>query len=432
MHVKGGRVEHKSVGFGINGGGAYGHLRLSGGVVSNKTLIVGKSAWTGKSGGEGTVTVDGVAEVAVDEDAQFGAMSNSVSILNLNGGAFRPRSFAVLTNLCQMTGQSTQFCEFLEGANNPVYVNFDGGLYAPSLGESRRGWIDPRVRRYTVFAGGAAVDTGAYDRQLHVRFRAPTGNGVKSIPFSCDEPWRYIGSPYVKIVDPSGMGFGASAFADFDSVNGVVTGVTVTSPGCDYGEGTYAEISFGGWTNTVRVAAQLAPNDRSGGFAKYGTGKLELSGTNDWGGVTCVREGGLEMTVEHALPNTAGYEIAAGASVCFGGKHQSGGTLAGAGSLRGDYALSGTFAVNAEDVLAGRCMCIYGNLSIAPGTRVVVRNAELLEGMSASKAVMKVLGGTVTGSLELDATGLSGACVLRRLGSTYRVGPVRGTTFVVR
>ena len=66
------------------------------------------------------------------------------------------------------------------------------------------------------------------------------------------------------------------------------------------------------------------------------------------------------------------------------------------------------------------------------GTRVVVRNAELLEGMSASKAVMKVLGGTVTGSLELDATGLSGACVLRRLGSTYRVGPVRGMTFVVR
>ena len=129
-------------------------MRVSGGIVSNDTFIVGKSVWTGASGGEGTFTVDGDGEVAVAGYAQLGAMSNSVSVLNLNGGVFSPYAMQVLTNVCQMSGGASQFCEFLEGANNPVYVNFNGGKYCPAIGWSDRDWLTERVARYTVFAGG--------------------------------------------------------------------------------------------------------------------------------------------------------------------------------------------------------------------------------------------------------------------------------------
>ena len=433
VHVKGGRMVHNSVGFGVNGGDSYGHFRVSGGVVSNTTLIVGKSLYAPTSGGEGTVTVDGDGELSVKGYAQLGAMSNSVSILNLNGGDFRPFAIQVLTNRCQMSGAGVDsFCEFLEGANNPVYVNFNGGRYSPSIEWSSRDWMSSRVRRYTVFAGGAAIDTGAYPRELHGILKAPTGNGVKSIPFSCDEPWRYIGSPYVKIVDPAGTGYGASAFAEFDSVNGTISGVTVISPGCDYSEETYAEIAFGGWTNTVRVTAEVAPNDLSGGFTKYGSGELQLTAAGDWHGVTAVKEGKLSFYVENALPNTAGYDISAGASVDFRGLPHGGGSLAGAGVLIGDYELSGTFTIDANDIIAGRCMTVNGNLNIAPGTRLVVKNAELLSEKFVSKAVLKVQNGTMTGTLDFDVSSIPVLSALRKDDSTLRLGSVYGTTVVIR
>ena len=432
MHVKGGKIEHRSVGFGINCGGAFGHMRVSGGIVSNDTFIVGKSVWTGTSGGEGTFTVDGDGEVAVAGYAQLGAMSNSVSVLNLNGGVFSPYAMQVLTNVCQMSGGASQFCEFLEGANNPVYVNFGGGMYRPTIEWSEQTWLADRITRYTVFAGGAVLDTGKNPRKLHKPILAPTGNGIKSIPFSCAEPWRYIGSPYVKIVDPSGRGYGATAFADFDLVNGVITGITVTSPGCDYSEGTYAEIAFGGWTNVVRVMAEVAPNDLSGGFTKYGSGSLDVICTNDWRGVTSVKEGKLNLTVENALPETSGYDIGDGARVSFCGLPQRCGTLSGTGTLVGDYALSGTLTVDASDIIAGRGLTVQGNVTIAPGTRFVVKNADLLTEKFVNRSVFKVVNGAIDGDLVFDAGTLPMLCTLRKTSSEFRFGPVYGTTIVIR
>ena len=432
MHVKGGKILHNSVGFGINAGGGYGHMRVSNGVVSNNTLIVGKSVWTGKSGGIGAFTVDGDADVSVLGSAQLGGISNSVTILNLNGGVFKPYSLLVPTNLCQTSGAQSQFCEFLEGANNPVYVNFNGGKYRPAIEWSDRNWLTDRVTRYTVFSGGVLVDTGTTPRKLHKPILAPAGNGVKSIPFYCNEPWRYIGSPYVKIVDPSGSGYGATAFADFDSVNGVITGVTVTSPGCDYGEGTYAEIAFGGWTNVVRVAVEVAPNDLSGGFAKYGSGSLDVICTNDWHGVTSVKEGTLNLAVENALPETSGFDIAAGATVSFCGLSQHCGTLSGAGTLVGDYALSGALTVDAADIIAGRGLTVQGSVDIAPGARFVVKNADLLTEKFVNRPVLKVVNGTINGDLVFDASTLPMLCTLRRTSSELRFGPVYGTAIVIR
>jgi hypothetical protein len=145
-----------------------------------------------------------------------------------------------------------------------------------------------------------------------------------------------------------------------------------------------------------------------------------------------VKEGKLVFAVENALPNTAGYDISAGARVDFGGLPQRGGSLAGTGVLTGDYELSGTFTIDANDIIAGRCMTVDGNLNITPGTRFVVRNAELLSEKFVSKTVLKVQNGTMTGTLDFDVSSIPVLSALRKDDSTLRLGSVYGTTVVIR
>jgi len=400
MQVNGGRLIHKSVGFGVNDGGGCGHLRVSDGMVSNDTLIIGKSLWSLRTGGEGVVTVEGGNLSSIGTTGvQMGGISNSVSILNLNGGVLRTTILQALTNLSQMAGGASQFCDF-RNANNPSYVNFNGGTYQAC--QDYWFWLAPNVTRHTVYAGGVTIDDGGVSRRLDASLRAPTGNGVALVDFSCDEPWRYLGAPYVRIIDPTGAGFGASSVADFDSASGKVTGVTVTSPGCDYVAGTYAEIAFGGWTNTVRAAVTLAANACTGGFTKMGSGTLSVYSTNTWRGVTRVAGGTLTLKVDDALPNTSGVAVDAGATFRTEGRSfVTSGTLAGAGTFVGDYTLSGTFTISAADVLAKRGLTVVGRLTIAPGTRFVVTDADTLPEKLPRVRVLTATGG-VTGTMTLD------------------------------
>ena len=407
MHVKGGRMIHNSS-FAVNDGGGYGHVRVSSGVVSNGNLIVGKSLYTNYSGGEGVLTVEG-GECASAGTLQIGGISNSVSVVNMNGGVLRPMAIQVITAISQMNGWSsaTADCDF-RNAGNATYVNFNGGTYKPTIGTQALSWFTQAVTRYTVYAGGACVDNGGYTRTLTAQLKAPTGKGVKSVAFACDEPWRYVGAPYVHIVDPTGTGFGATAAADFDSTSGVVTGVTVASPGCNYGEGTYAEISFGGWTNTVRAAVTLADNDTSGGFTKKGAATLYIASTNEWHGVTRVAEGTLRLSVRDALPNTSGVEVDAGAVFDQGAFSVPAGTLAGSGEIIGDFTLSGTLTVDAADLVARRFLTVRGVLTVLPGAKLVVKNPELLDGETHRLRAIHATGG-ITGSVELDRESLEGA-----------------------
>lgn len=400
LHVKGGSLIHRSVGFSVNDGGGYGHLRVSSGIVSNTTLIVGKSLYSNYSGGEGVVTIDG-GDVSVSGTAQLGGISNSVSIVNINGGEFRPAAIQVITDLPQTHGGSqAPHCSFLN-ANNPSYVNFNGGTYKPMLGTQQIAWMTPDVTRYTVFAGGACIDVGEYSRTLTAQLKAPAGKGVQSVAFSCSEPWRYIGAPYVRIVDPAGTGFGATAAADFDSSSGVVTGVTVTSPGCSYGEGTYAEISFGGWTNMVRAAVTLTDNDTSGGFMKKGSATLYIASTNEWHGITKVAEGTLRLQAQDCLPCTSGVAVEDGATFDMGSYSVPAGTLSGTGNLVGDFTLSGTLTVDAADLLAKRYLNITGSLTILPGTKIVVTHPESIEGNTHGFCVITASNG-ISGTIEID------------------------------
>ena len=433
MHIKGGEFVHRSVGFVINSGGGYGHVRVSDGVVSNSSLAVGKSIWTGKSGGVGALTVDG-GHFYVTGDAQMGGISNSVSIININGGVFEPNSIYVTTNQSQQIGSNSgQPCDYLN-ANNPTYVNLNGGVFKPIYPwEDAADFFHPRITRYTVFAGGAVLDTGkTYRRRLAVSLRPPTGKGVQAVDFSCAVPWRYLGSPYVRIVDPTGAGYGATAFADYDSVNGVVTGVTVTSPGCDYGEGTYAEIAMGGYTNIVHAAVTLAANDTTGGFTKKGSTRLLVQATNYWQGVTRVEEGELMLksNTPGLLPDTVGFDVAEDATLNLNGNAAPTGTLAGTGTVQGDFTLAGTLTVDARDLVAGKALSVTGTLTIEPGTRLVVLNASELPAKMVHKAV--VTAAHIEGALVLDSSFTDGKWSLAQKDGIIAFGSLRGIVINVR
>jgi hypothetical protein len=77
-------------------------------------------------------------------------------------------------------------------------------------------------------------------------------------------------------------------------------------------------------------------------------------------------------------------------------------------------------------------MTVNGNLNIAPGTRLVVRNAELLSEKFVSKTVLKVQNGTMTGMLDFDVSSIPVLSALRKDDSTLRLGSVYGTTVVIR
>lgn len=430
MHMKGGRLVHRSVGCTVNCGGGLGHLRVSGGTASNNTLIVGDCLWMGrKTGGEGVVTVDGAGEISLAGKLEMGAISNSVSVLNLNGGSLETTMLSVITNLCVSSGGGGQYCSFLD-AGSRTYVNFGGGTLR--LFGGQYWWLDPLTTRITVFADGATVDTGSTDRDMLVPFMSPTGNGVASVEFSCDEPWNYIGAPYVRIVDPSGSGYGATAIAEFDSVNGTISGVAITSPGCDYGEGTYAEIGFGGFTNSVRAAVTLRENDVSGGFTKMGAGNLRLICTNRWHGVTQVAEGRLTVAKAGVLPNTSGFAVASGAVLDPNGFALPPGTLAGCGTVNGDFSLGGTLLVDANDVIARRRMTIAGKLTIAPDTVLKVANASLLEaGSEPVRSVLTAADG-IEGDISLDPETFDGRWIVAKRNGSIVFGRIRGLSVHVR
>ena len=431
MHVKSGTVAHRSVGFGVNSGGGYGHLRVSGGLVTNYTLIVGKSLWEQPTGGEGVVTVEGSGVLNVDTHVDLGGISNSVSVLNLNGGRLEAKMILGITNQCITAGGDYYPLDY-SNANNPRYVNFNGGTFRSTQSWSLRDWMSHNITRLTIFAGGATIDVGDYPREMTEDIKAPTGDGVKSIEFSCDEPWRYIGAPYVRIIDPSGKGYGASACADFDSGSGTITGVTVTSPGCDYGPDTFAEIRFGGWTNIVRAAVTLAPNAPGGDFAKAGAAKLSYLATNECSGTVRVLEGELHLDAPDIFPNAKGFHVAEGATLNRNNAcGDPSGSLSGTGSVGCGYTIAGEFTVDAADIIAGRYLTCDGKVTIAPGTKLTVLHPELLAKDMRSMTILVANGG-ISGTLTVDASVFGASWCIAESNGRLRFGPVHGTVVTIR
>ncbi len=218
---------------------------------------------------------------------------SSLTVFNLNGGTFGTWDVA------------KTYKTYDEGVTAEAYLNFDGGTFrATGAGseyslfgfEEGDTWYYS-INRVTVYEGGATIDVpSGINAKVEVPLSAPTGQGVASVSWS-DTGVRYVGAPIVEII---GDGTGASAMAVFDSEYGAVSGIMVTSPGCDY---TWAKavIRYGEKapiTNAVTLAACA-----SGGFTKTGAGTLNLNVASTYTGDTVIEEGVLHAAVAGAIPS---------------------------------------------------------------------------------------------------------------------------------
>ena len=289
-----------------------------GGTVSSTgAVLMGKTLYdTSNAGSRNQIAVAG-GTFDIDYGLDMGGEPDSVSILNLNGGLFRCHYIQVITNELQsLIGSGSNRAI----ANSYAYVNFDGGTfrYRRNASKSTRpgyksgGFFygDPERIRITSYGKGAAFDTYGYTVTNTYAITAPTGQGIVSIslPGDLDLPdWAFAGAPVVEI---EGDGTGASAVAEFDSTSGRITGITVTSPGCDYTSAT-AKLARGGFTNDIDLVVSLGTPIK-GGLTKKGDGTLRMESANTYGGATRVEEGVLAIANENAIPAGNDLEIAGG------------------------------------------------------------------------------------------------------------------------
>ena len=318
-----------------------GTLESIGGLVFGKTLYD-----TSNAGNCDQFTLAG-GEMTVNSAIDLAGAPNAKTTVNLNGGTLKAMFMQVLTNENQTiigNGANTTL------TNTYAWINFNGGIYSyvhrtdklTSREAYKSGsffYGDPAKMRITSYAGGAILDTAGHDRNLDHAITSPSGNGLISLALPENvqvQDWMFAGAPYVEI---EGDGAGASAVAEFDSVNGRLTGFTVTSPGNDYTEIT-ARLTRGGYTNEIPLVCTLG-TVASGGLTKKGEGVLRLNAANTYGGVTRVEGGTLKAVHSDAIPVNNGIEIVGGTLDAGGFEKSYGAISATSGTLQN---AAGTFS----------------------------------------------------------------------------------------
>jgi len=391
-------------------------------------LLLCKFLWASgnetASGAKCDFTVDGGSFAMVTGGAvELGAMSNSTAVLNLNAGTMKVGRVRRSQTFKSIHYQRPDVAI----GGNAAYVNFDGGTLEPVYTDIDL--LESSLTRVTVYGGGAVFKM-SQNTFIAAPLQAPTGSGVSSIPFDCAIPWQYVGAPYVEI---TGDGTGASAVAEFDSTNGVITGVRVTSPGCGY---TWAKavISQCGYTNRVEVVPTLSANVTTGGIAAVGgTGKLTLNAVNTYGGVTRVADGAtVKAGVAGAIPSGSGLVLDTG-TIDLNGFAHTAATLSGTnGTVKGDLTLTGSLMTDAElrraDV--GQALSVEGRLTFASGAKVRLANAGVLTDDMESYPLVTATGG-ITGTPGFEADAETKWCLSVR-GNTLWCRKPRGMVMVIR
>lgn len=269
--------------------------------------------------------------------------------------------------------------------NSYTFVNFDGGTlevtgYVPANSNVFVGFTNGFGRVF-VYAGGATVVTPPdVNVNLGAALEAPTGNGVESIPIPAGiaalNPWDYIASPKVVITDPTGVGTGATAIAEFDTINGVITNITVTSRGRDY-TSPVVTITKGGYTNSFTTTAVTSPN-ASGGFTKKGAWILTVDKVCSYTGATCVKEGTLRLGVANAIDSSSVVQLSAGTTFDLGG-YASTVPVSGSGAVTGNATLATEWKVDGTDLAERGTLAVSGTLTIPAGCTLTVENFDALK-----------------------------------------------------
>lgn len=304
--------------------------QTGGQVVSPNTLWVGSSNYRNNDTfnfSHAAYTVDGAAAVTrVGNIVYAGARGFCNAYLNLDDGG-TIETTAVLTPLVQPLAGNDGLVRVL--SNQVVYVGFDGGRLRAN-GDSTQflgglnqtatyTWKDATETRrsgtvtgnttpdfVTVYAGGAILDSSNFTVKVNAPLvRPPVAGGIAALTLPASLP-KYIAAPLVKI---TGDGQGASAVALFDSTNGVVTGIRMTSPGWGYSAANTTAVLYHGTEaysasdpTNITLAVSVGDNALTGGLTVEGSGTVELAAANTYGGVTFVKGGTLKVAHDQAIP----------------------------------------------------------------------------------------------------------------------------------
>jgi autotransporter-associated beta strand protein len=290
----GGRLQQGSVFQGelqISRGGTGVVSLTSGTFASTVGMYIGSASDNATLRGYGEFTVAGNADAYLAGNITMADRTNMFATVNLNGGRLTANTFTKGNRYGSL-----------------ALLNFDGGTFRARTAGNLFGAGVNSLDFVNIYPGGATFDSTNLAVTVNANLRAPTGNGVSSITIA--PRGGYIGPPMVNI--SGGGGVGATAIANFDSANGFVTGVTITSHGYDYTTPPTVTLSGGG-TNlqTLVTGVTLAPNT-SGGLTKKGSSTLILSGTNTYGGSTALVEGTLKPAHALAIPASTTFAFAGG------------------------------------------------------------------------------------------------------------------------
>lgn len=326
-------------------------------------------------------------------------------------------------------------------------INANGGVIMPTFGY---GWnhvggvCPPRdIDKIVLFEKGLVVDTAQCMNDKKTIYAAnsfphhldaATGRGFDAIYLPTNnatfKSQVYIGPARIRISDTTG--WAATAFADFDPRTGKLTGVKVTSRGCDYSDNPTVTVDSADGKTTFDCTYELSENV-CGGLTKRGSPTMEIYNTCTYTGTTCVEAGTLRFVYAKSLPADSHCRVKKDATLQLPGAS----TLKSAGGsgmiTGGAVTLKDGIRAHAEDLNAGRHLSVNNALTFAEGAKVTVDDpAEV--GSDRAKWPLVVATSAIVGTPTLDTETLPAPYGLKFSDdrkTLYLVCP-RGTTFIFR
>lgn len=337
------------------------------------------------------------------------------------------------------------------------YVNLNGGCIRRMKGASDYRFESGNTNGlpvYTVYENGCVFEVPDAYTAFHGSFVRPTETGkrIASIALPTDAGFAkevYLGAPKVRVV---GTGQGATAFAEFDPATFKVTGVTVTSPGWDYADGTTTvTMESADRTKTYVCAVTLTDQPTTGkGVVKEGSERLDLYGVNTYLGPTEVKAGilGFENAdaAQGGLPEGSGIIVREGATLTFPAANVPVTVpfIEGVGRTSYGYVtVTDSIRVKAAEAFAGKCFDVNRQLTVGANVVVDILDPEVLAAYEEAGKAVVIKAGTSSGTLKCDKvpelrfagqppTGKLCDWKLRRKGNTLVLGCRTGSVLIFR
>ena len=391
--------------------------------------------WTN---GVSEVTVSGTGTVFKTERFVMGGdHSLSTNIFNLSDGAlFRANRFRPKEN---------------RKAGAMACVNVDGGTMQPTFAWGWNG-IDPTganffkacPEHFVIWKKGLVFDTsctgeatgGAGECMPPFHYESPTGKGVARVvlPQVAATNTAYMGIARIVF---QGSGWGASAYADYDFAAHKLTGVVVTSRGCDWDDGTKAFVESPDRKALWECEVALSDNaGLAGELVKRGAYSLNLYATNTLTGGIAVEQGALNARVAGAIPSNTPVRVEAGATLNLFEHPVVLSTFTGAGNVTGGaVTVTNTVRASCAELFDGKHATFANSLTFAPGATFTITDPENLEAYAKRGSVTAFAAQTVNGTPKLAFEGEAAPEQWRffaKGGGAYSFGAQIGTMLLLK